>query len=225
MRKAAREHNISFEATTVGQGLAMDVGFMFQKSKNKNRVTHIMGINGDNVYCLLYDFYSEMLFGVTMRGKCIPLTWLHVFLARIAPKNHSGLIIRLDLGGETGNNPEIAALFLKHQYILQPTGPGASSQSGSGERPHSTIGNALRAMLYSSNLLPKFWEYAFYVYLRVHTILPHGKNKMSPYHLVKGTTVDVSNLRTSGCLMYAISTKSRDAKLTTENIIRAKFLG
>jgi hypothetical protein len=80
-------------------------------------------------------------------------------------------------------------------------------------------------MLYSADLRPKFWEYAFYFYLRVHTVIPHGKNKLYPYHLVKGTPADVSNLRTFGCLMYAISTKRRDAKLTTENIIRAKFLG
>jgi hypothetical protein len=56
-------------------------------------------------------------------------------------------------------------------------------------------------------------------------ILPHGKNKLSPYHLVKGTPADVSNLRNFGCLMCAISTKRCDIKLTTENIIRAKFLG
>jgi hypothetical protein len=93
----------------------MDVGFMFQTSKNKNRAIRIMGINGGNAYCLLCAFYSELLFGVTMSGKCIPLTWLHVLLTRIAPKDHPGRIVRLDLGGETGKNPEIADLFLKHQ--------------------------------------------------------------------------------------------------------------
>jgi hypothetical protein len=30
IKKAARGHNIGFEATAVGKGLAMDVGFMFQ---------------------------------------------------------------------------------------------------------------------------------------------------------------------------------------------------
>jgi hypothetical protein len=105
MRKAARGHNIGFEATAVGQGLAMDIGFVFQNSKNKNRVKRLMGINGGKAYFLLYYFYSELLFGVTMRGKCIPLTWLHVLLTRIAPKDHPGRIVRLDLGGETGKNP------------------------------------------------------------------------------------------------------------------------
>jgi hypothetical protein len=35
MRKVARGSDPAFEATVVGQGLALDVGFMFQRSKNK----------------------------------------------------------------------------------------------------------------------------------------------------------------------------------------------
>jgi hypothetical protein len=149
----------------------MDVGFMFQSSKNKNRAKYLMGINGGNAYCLIYVFHSELLFGVTMRGKCIPLAWLHVLLTRIVPKDHPGCIIRLYLGVDTDKNPEIAALFLKHQYTLQTTGAGASSQNGSGEHPHSTIGTSLRVMLYSTDLEPKFWEIVFF-YLRVHTVIP-----------------------------------------------------
>jgi hypothetical protein len=225
MRKAARVHTTGFVATAVGQGLAMDVGFMFQTSKNKNCAERLRGINGGNTYCLLYDFISEILFRVTMRGKCIPLSWIHFLLTRIAPKTHPGRIVCLNLGGKTGKNPEIAALFLKHHYILQPTGAGASSQNGSGERPHATIGLALRAMLYSADLPSKFWGYAFYLYLRVHTVLPHGKNTISPYQMVTGAPADVSNLRTCGCLVFAISTKRRDAKLSMDSIIRAKFLG
>jgi hypothetical protein len=78
-----------------------------------------------------------------MLGECIPLTWLHVHLTLIAPKDQPGYIVSLNLGGETGKNPEISALFIKHEYILQPTGAGASSQNGSGEHPHLTIGIAL----------------------------------------------------------------------------------
>jgi hypothetical protein len=72
MRKAARGHDICFEATAVGPGLAMDVGFMFQTSKNKNRAKRLIGINDGNMYCLIYDIFSELLFGVKMRGKCTP---------------------------------------------------------------------------------------------------------------------------------------------------------
>jgi hypothetical protein len=80
----------------------------------------------------------------------------------------------------------------------------------------------MRAMLYSADLEPKFWEYAFYFYLWVHMVLPHSKKQISPNHLVMGFPADVINLQTFGCVMYTISTKLRDAKLTTENIIHAK---
>jgi hypothetical protein len=177
MLNTARGHVTGFETTAVGHGLAIDVVLMLQKSKNKNRAERLIGISGGNAYCIIHDLFSELLFGVTVQGKIIPLTWLHVLLICISPKDQPGQIVRLSLGGKTGKHPEVKALFLKHQYILQPTGARASSQNGSVERPHSTIGAAIRAMLYSSALEPKFWEYAFYFYLRVHTVLPPGKNK------------------------------------------------
>jgi hypothetical protein len=168
MRKTARGHDTGFKATAVGQGLAMDIGFMFQKLKNNNRAKNFMCIKGGNAYCIIYDLFSELLFGATTREKSIPITWLHVLFTCIAPKDHPVRIVRLDIGGETGKNPEVAAKFLKHQYILQTTGAGASSQNGSAERPHSIIGAAIRAMFYSVALKPKLWEYAFYFYLRMH---------------------------------------------------------
>jgi hypothetical protein len=146
MIKTARKHNTGFEATAVGQGLVMDIGFMFQKSKNTNRAKRLIGINGGNAYCIIYNFFSELLFGATIKGKIIPLAWLHALLTRITLNDHPGRIIRLDLGGETGKKPEFTGLFLKHQYILQPTGSRASSQNGSVECPHSTIGVTIRAM-------------------------------------------------------------------------------
>jgi hypothetical protein len=57
------------------------------------------------------------------RDKTIPLAWLHILLTRIAPRDTPGRIVHLELGGETGKNPDIQALFIKHGYILEPTGP------------------------------------------------------------------------------------------------------
>jgi hypothetical protein len=79
-------------------------------------------------------------------------------------------------------------------------------------------------MIFSAALKPRFCEYTFYFYLPVHMAITYGKNKISHYHLIMGLPTYVSNLRTFGCLIYAISTKRRDTKLTTENIIRAKLL-
>jgi hypothetical protein len=225
LRKAARGNAPGFVATSVGQGLAIDVGFMFQQSKNAARAKLLLGINGNNAYCVVYKFKSEVVFGVTMRGKTITITWLNVLLTRNAPRDSPGRIVCLDLGGETGKNPEMQVLFLKHGYILEPTGAGASSQNGSAELPHQTIGNAVRAMLLGAKPPPKFWEYAFYFFSCIHVILPHGKNLISPYQQITGLPPDLSCLRTFGCRMYALPTTHRDSKATTSNIIQGTLLG
>jgi hypothetical protein len=184
MRKAGCGHDCGFVATTVGQGLALDVGFMFGLSKDKNRDKRLKVTNGGTAYCLIYDFKSKLIFGVTMSGKLIPVTWLHLLITRIAPRDTPGCIIRIDLGGETVKKMTLTALFVKHNYIMQPTGAGASSQNGSGERHHSSVGNAVRAMLYSAQSSPKHCEYTFYMYLWVHTAMPHGANDISPFQSV-----------------------------------------
>jgi hypothetical protein len=63
MRKVARGSDPDFEATHLGQGLALDVGFMFQRSKNKSRADLLTGINGCNAYCIVYDFLTEVILG------------------------------------------------------------------------------------------------------------------------------------------------------------------
>jgi hypothetical protein len=102
---------------------------------------------------------------------------------------------------------------------------GASSQNGSDERPHQTIGNAFCIMLCSADLPPKFWEYAFYFFLRIHAVLPHGKNTILPYQKATLRMPDLSRLRTFGCRIYALSTRRLQGKVTTDNIICGKLLG
>jgi hypothetical protein len=103
-QKAARGKAPGFTAVSIGQWLAIHVGFRFQRSKNAAREKHITGINGNNAYCVIYDLFSELVFRVTSRGKTIPLAWLNILLTRIAPPGTPGRIVRLDLGGDTGKN-------------------------------------------------------------------------------------------------------------------------
>jgi hypothetical protein len=221
IRKAARGSDPSFVATHLGQALALDVGFMFQRSKNQDHAEILTGINGCNVYCIVYDVKTELLFGITSKGKRLSLPWLHLLLTRIAPPALvSRRIIRMDLGGETGLNQDAQALLDRHGFISQPTGAGSSSQNDVGERPHQTIANAVFTMLINAHLPPKYWEYAFYFFLLIHTILPHGTNTESPYF-----KANLSHLRIFGCRIYALGTKKRVGKLTMDNIVRCCFLG
>jgi hypothetical protein len=151
MRQAARGSDPCFVATHLGQALALDVGFMFQGSKDDVRAEILTGLNGGNAYCIVYDFKTEVLFGVTSQGKRLSLPWLHLLLTRIAPPaSVTRRIIRMDLCGETGLNPDVQELLDRHGYITQPTGAGSSSQNGMAERPHQTIANAIRDMLLSA---------------------------------------------------------------------------
>jgi hypothetical protein len=140
---------------------------MFQRSKNKSHADLLTGINGCNAYCIVYDFLTEVIFGITLIVKLTPLTWLHTLPTRIAPPaSVTRRIVRMDLGGEAGLNPDINAVLTRHDYVTQPTGAGASNQNPTAERLRQTIANAIRAMLFGANLPPKYWEYAFYFFYR-----------------------------------------------------------
>jgi hypothetical protein len=118
MRQAARGSDPSFVATHLGQALALDVGFMFQRSKDDVRAEILTGLNGGNAYCIVYDFKTEVLFGVTSKGKRLSLPWLHSLLTRIAPPaSVTRRIISMDAGGETALNPDVQELLDRHGYI------------------------------------------------------------------------------------------------------------
>jgi hypothetical protein len=135
------------------------------------RAKLLTGLKRCNVYCIVYYFFTELIFGVTLKGEKMRLTWLNVLLTHTTPDpSITQPIIRMVLGGETGLNPSIQALLDLHGYIIQPTGVGAVSRNGAGERPHRTIGNAVWAMLHIAGLPPKYLEYAFYFFLCIHKV-------------------------------------------------------
>jgi hypothetical protein len=69
------------------------------------------------------------------------------------------------------------------------------------------------------------WEYAFYLFLRIHAILPHGDNKITPNRIIAGHDAEVNNLHTFGCRVYALPLTRRDGKVTTDNIIKVTIFG
>jgi hypothetical protein len=65
MQKAARGNAIDFKATAVGQGLALDVGLIFQTSKNKNWAKCLMGINKATI--TVFSLISSLRYYVVSR--------------------------------------------------------------------------------------------------------------------------------------------------------------
>jgi hypothetical protein len=192
------------------QGISVDFGFIVQKSSDSDRVRRLMGLNGETCYCLITDHFSGTLYGETFRNKSPPIDFLNRWLALHGlPTDVPDKYVRFDLGGELGRCPDVIKLFEKAGYSIEPTAPASSYQNGPGERPHQTIGDALRAMLGGAALPTKFWPYAFHHWLRLYNVTVHRDQRASPFELCTGQQPDLRLLRVFGCRVYALPTRPR----------------
>ena len=105
-----------------------------------------------------------------------------------------------DGGGELGGNSKIHDLFEKAGYDVEVTPLDSSSAIGLAERPHLTIANAVRTMLYSASLELKYWPFVLQYHVLIHNLLPHGDCTESAYTICMGKRFNVSLLRVFGCL-------------------------
>ena len=71
--------------TVTGQHLAVDVGFIVQKSKNSKRFQHLEGCDGSTACFLVFDVKSEFMWGITAPGKVFPNEWFDLLLQCIKP--------------------------------------------------------------------------------------------------------------------------------------------
>ena len=158
----------------------------------------LQGHDGSIVYLLICDSYSDLLFGIPTPGKSPPFLWLHTLLTQICPPPDVHKVIRMDLGGETGRHPALCTLFLHHGYAIETTSSYASSQNGSMECPHSTIGHALQCMLHGTSLDYKYWPFAFTHFLRINAIMPKVISVESSYMRATGKQSDADKLHSFG---------------------------
>ena len=150
--------------------------------------------------------------GALFATKAPPVDWLNNWLANNAP-NCPNKYVRMDGGGELGRSRDVHQTFTNFGYAVELTGPDSFNQNGPGERPHQTIGDALRAMLSGANLQPSFWPYAFYHYVRLYNFVPHGTRPTSPYEMCGSDLPNLSKLRTFGCRVHVRPTTARYDKL------------
>ncbi|KAI2495456.1 source UniProtKB [Fragilaria crotonensis] len=130
----------------------------------------------------------------------------------------------MDGGGELGKCRDIHRTFANFGYAVELTGPDSSHQNGPGERPHQTIGDALRTMLSGANLQPNFWPYAFYHYIRLYNFVPHGDRPTSPYEMCGAPLPNLAKLRTFGCRIHVRPTTARYGRVVPNSRLGI-FLG
>jgi len=169
------------------------------------RVQQLCGLGGKTCYCLLVCHHSGMLFGEPFCSKAPPLDFINRWLAKYGlPLSVSDKYIRMDQGGELGHCTDVIRLFEAAGYTVEHTAPNLSHQSGPGECPHRTIGDAIRTMLAGAGLEPYFWPYAFCHFLYLYNVTPHCSHDASPYTICSGWLPDLSLLWTFSCWVYAL---------------------
>ena len=229
--KAWRSKISSRRASECYVGIAIDFGFIVQKSKDTERYHHLRGLNGETCYCIITDHFSGTCWGRCFSSKAAPIDFLTEWLHRYGlPKEYhgsqnEGKYVRFDRGGELGKNHEVLDLFEKAGYSVEPAPPNSSNSNGPGERPHRTIGDALRAMLAGAKLAYKFWPYAFYHYIRLYNLVPHADKDKSPYELCSGKVPDVSFLRVFGCRVFVIPPRPRRPSKLEHDVRTGIYLG
>jgi Integrase core domain. len=226
LRRSPRGHGtIADRADVHGQIFCADWGFICQKSSDPTRITRLASVYGDTSYLIFACAHTGALYGTCGGSKSVPTKWLHTFLHRTSyavgtrPKT-----ILVDRGSELGRSLEFKRIVEYHGYKLITSGPDKSSMNSLGERPHSTIGNALRSILHACGLPMKYWNFAFYHFIRLFNFFPHGTRPKSPFEMVRGRKPNLSLLRIFGCNVYIRPPGRRSSKLD-KHVIRGRFLG
>ncbi len=205
------------------QHVQVDFGFIVVRSKNEERLRRLAAYNGDTCYISLQCMKTNYVMGMAAPSKEAPLKFLQFLLAKFCPWKKKDRTFRMDEGGETGRNPGVAKLFQVYGYCTHGSGPDNSSAIGQVERFHPTVKGGIRSMIESVDWTWKVWNFAFYMYIRIWNMLPHGPMKLVPYTVITGKRCDLSKVRIFGCPVVVLENGRRPS--LDDHTKRGRFLG
>ena len=169
--------------------------------------------NGYSSYLLIVDAATQFVWIFLTKSKEPPIMTLRLFLKKHGKQNEGPAYIRTDQGGELARSTTFQQVVAEYQCSLEITGSDNSSQNGRGKRPHRTMANMMRCLLYSSNLGSGFWSdallYAAYVYNRTH----HEAIDKTPYEAWTGKQPSIKHIRTFRTPVIVRETGTRPTKL------------
>jgi hypothetical protein len=133
-------------------------------------------------------------------------------------------IIRTDGGTEFARSDAFRAKCSEHDFTVQTTSPDTSNQNGKGERPHRTLAEKTKCLLYTATLGVEFWDsaivHACYLYNRTY----HSAIAQTPYEAFTGFKPNCSHILTYGCTLTAKKPSGRPTK-ANPNSYEGIFLG
>jgi hypothetical protein len=107
--------------------------------------------------------------------------------------------IRTDNGGELAGSTDFCQEIANHGYLVEPTAPDASNQNGLAERPHKTLKERVRCLLYTASLGILFWAdallHAVWLYNRTY----HSRIEKTPFQAYTKRIPTLDGLLTFGC--------------------------
>jgi hypothetical protein len=122
--------------------------------------------------------------------------------------------ITTDGRGELSKSHDLKRVCNSHGYEVNSTAADSSSQNGMVERPHRTLKEQMRCMMYSARLGTEFWAdallHATWLYNRTY----HSKIKMTPLQAFSGQIPALDSLITFGA---KITVKKPGTRPTTLN--------
>jgi hypothetical protein len=146
---------------------------------------------------------------------------LEAIMANLPPQRR---IIRTDGGKEFAGSDAFREKCNEHDYDVQVTGPDSSSQNGKGERPHRTLAEKTKCLLYTARLGMIFWcsaiVYATFLYNRTY----HSAIDSTPYQAFTGYKPLCGHILTYGCTITAKKPTGRPTK-ADPNTYEGIFLG
>jgi transposase InsO family protein len=109
-------------------------------------------------------------------------------------------------------------------FVLETTAPDTSHQNGMGKRPHRTLKERVRCLLYTAAFGLEFWSDGLLHSVWLYNRTFHRALDMCPYEAYTKQTPTVDGLLTFGCRIVAKKSKTR-SNATNPNAYDGIFLG
>lgn len=132
--------------------------------------------------------------------------------------------VRTDNGGELAGSTKFGATIARHGYVLETTAPDASSMNGLAERPHRTIKERIRCLLYTAGLGPEFWGDALLHVVWLYNRTCHSSIEQTPYQAYTKRIPTLDHLLTFRCRLTPKKARNRTSALDP-NSYSGIFLG
>lgn len=191
---------------TPGQVFHMDIGF-FRGPGNLMAVYDrqappspklVESRQGFVCYLLIIDRCTRYIWIFPLRSKSVPPALIRLFLQTHGTHARVVKTLRTDGEGSLAESPQFRQILIEHGYTLEKTATDTSSQNGLAERPHRTLGEMTRCLLYSAAMPIYFWADALVYAAYIHNRLYHEGVKGVPYNLWTGRRANVKHIRTFG---------------------------